>query len=158
MLSLRVVDRSLHTDAAPAGIISFELAGDGSSALAILDSWDQPAKLHAAFSLGLDFLFLIMYSTALSLGCIWASGLSISPLTGLGTYLAWGQWIAALFDGLENTALFIIMVQSPASPWPQIARLAATVKFSMIALGLLYIAVRIVERFVIQGASIAETE
>ena len=150
MVSLRIIDKPLQTDAAPAGIISYELAGDESASLAILESWDQPAKYHAAFSLGLDFLFLITYSSAISLACIWATNLSTSSLAGLGVYLAWGQWIAAIFDGLENTALFIILIQAPESPWPQIARTAAIIKFALIILGLLYVLARIVERYVVR--------
>lgn len=153
MISLRILDEPLKTEAAPGGILSYELAGDEAVSLAILESWDQPAKHHAAFSLGLDFLFLITYSSAISLACIWATRLGISSLAGLGVYLAWGQWIAALFDGLENTALFINLIQAPASPWPQIAQTAAIIKFTLIILGLLYVLARIVERYVIRKDS-----
>lgn len=153
MVSLRILDKPLQTDAAPAGILSFELAGDEKRSLAILESWDQPAKLHAAFSLGLDYLFLITYSSAIALACIWAIGLNANSLASLGAYLAWGQWLAAILDGLENTALFIILIRAPESPWPQIARIAAMVKFALVILGLLYVLVRIVERYVIRKSS-----
>jgi hypothetical protein len=154
MVSLRIVDKPLQTDAAPSGIISFELAGDEETSLAVLQSWDQPAKIHAGFSLGLDFLFLITYATAISLACIWAMRLNASSLAGLGVYFAWGQWIAALFDGLENTALFIILIQGPVSSWPQIAQIAAIIKFTLIILGLLFVVVRIFERFVLNRGPI----
>ena len=150
MISLRVIDKPLLTDAAPAGILSYEFAGDEGASLAILQSWDQPAKLSAAFSLGLDFLFLVTYSSAISLACIWASGLNKSSLVSLGIYLAWGQWIAALLDGLENTSLFIILLQAPAYPWPQIAQIAAIIKFTLIILGLVYVLARIIQRYVIR--------
>lgn len=149
MVSLRIVDKPLRTEAAPSGIISFELAGDEETSLAVLQSWDQPGKLHAAFSLGLDFLFLITYASAISLTCIWAMRLNASSLAGIGVYLAWGQWIAALLDSLENAALFIILLQGPISSWPLVAQIAAIIKFTLIILGLLYILVRIIERFVL---------
>lgn len=148
MVSLRILDRPLQTEAAPAGILSFELAGDKATSLEILESWDQSAKLHAAFSLGLDYLFLITYSSAIALACIWATGLNTNSMVRLGVYLAWAQWIAAVMDGLENTALFIILTQAPEDPWPQIARVAAIIKFTLILLGLLYILVRIAQRYV----------
>jgi hypothetical protein len=148
MISLRVLDEPLKTDAAPQGIVSYELAGNANASLAVLESWDQPAKLYAAFSLGLDFLFLITYSSAIALACIWATGLMPGSLTGLGIALAWGQWVAAILDGLENTALFIMLTQGPSSPWPQIAQIAAITKFTLILLGLLYVIGRIVERYV----------
>jgi hypothetical protein len=71
-------------------------------------------------------------------------------LVSLGIYLAWGQWIAALLDGLENTSLFIILLQAPAYPWPQIAQIAAIIKFTLIILGLVYVLARIIQRYVIQ--------
>jgi hypothetical protein len=148
MVSLRVLDEPLKTEAAPQGIISYELAGNTSASLAVLESWDQPAKLYAAFSIGLDFLFLVTYSSAIALACIWATGLMPGSLTGLGVALAWGQWVAAMFDGLENTALFIMLTQGPSSPWPQIAQIAAIIKFTIILLGLLYVLGRIFERYI----------
>ncbi len=38
MISLRVIDKPLLTDAAPAGILSYEFAGDEDASLAILQS------------------------------------------------------------------------------------------------------------------------
>ena len=38
MVSLRIVDKPLQTDAAPSGIISYELAGDEETSLKILQS------------------------------------------------------------------------------------------------------------------------
>ena len=55
MLVLLRIDAPLQTDAAPMGIVSYELAGSVDGAQRILDSWDPTARLYAAFSLGLDY-------------------------------------------------------------------------------------------------------
>ena len=141
MVVLNGVGALLSTEAAPLGIISFEFAGDVPTAQAILDSWNLQARVHAGFSLGFDFLFLVLYSTTIGYACAWvASELrdSARPLASFGLSLAWGQWLAALLDGVENTALWIILTNGPSVPWPQIAWWCAAVKFTLVLLGLVY--------------------
>ena len=58
----------LNTDAAPYGIVSFETVGRTARAQQILNSWDEPSRERAAFSLGLDFLFIPVYVAAVILG------------------------------------------------------------------------------------------
>lgn len=131
----------LNTAAAPSGVVSYELAGSVSQAQAIIDSWDQNARLVAAFGLGFDYLFMLAYSTAIGLGCIMSAHLLHKrgwPLAKLGNWLAWGQWLAAGLDAVENIALTVILLSTVASPWPEVARWCATVKFVLIFLGLVY--------------------
>ena len=142
MVVMNGVGAPLSTGAAPQGIISFEFAGDVSTAQAILDSWDMRARAHAGFSLGFDFVFLVLYSTAIAYACAWiASGLRdhARPLAALGRLLGWGQWLAALLDGVENTALWTILANGPSAPWPQVAWWCAAVKFTLVILGLVYV-------------------
>jgi len=141
MLVLNVVGAPLSTEAAPLGIISYELAGDVSTAQAILDSWDSQTRVRAGFSLGFDYLFLTLYSTAIAIACAWVSGGwrdRARPLAPLGVWLAWGQWLAALLDGVENAVLWGILSDGATSPWPQVARWCAIVKFALVIWGLLY--------------------
>jgi hypothetical protein len=141
MLILNLVGAPLETPAAPYGIISFELAGSPVQASTILDSWDPAAKVRAGFSLGLDYLFMLAYASALSLACLWAAaGLRSRrwPLGGLGLPLAAGQWLAALFDAAENIALALLLFGYPAGPLPQAARICALLKFGLIFLGMVY--------------------
>lgn len=131
----------LQTSAAPAGIVSFELAGSETQARAILAAWDAQARSFAEYSLRLDFLFLVGYSTTLGLACLWAD--SVIRARGLplqfGLPLAWAMWLAALFDALENIALLVVLHGQPQSPWPQIAHWSAIQKFTLILIGLVYV-------------------
>jgi hypothetical protein len=138
---LQATSAPLTTDAAPQGIISFEFAGDVPAAQQIVDSWDAQARGHAGFNLGFDFLFLVLYSTTIAFACAWIAGSfqgGLKSLAAAGLLLAWGQWLAALLDAVENTGLLIILLDAPAAPWPQIARWCALVKFALVILGLVY--------------------
>ena len=141
MAILNLVSTPLTTQAAPLGIISYELAGSVARAQSILDSWDGPAQLHAAFALGFDYVFMLVYSTTIGLACMMAAGVLRSrhwPLAGIGAGLAWGQWLAAGFDVVENIALTAMLFGAVVSPWPQIAYTCAIIKFGLIFLGLVY--------------------
>lgn len=144
LVVLQVVGRPLQTAAAPQGIVSYELAGDAASTQAILDSWDLNARVHAGFSLGLDYLFMPLYATTIALGCLWGANTLLRrgwPLVALGELLAWGVWLAALCDVVENITLWRLLVGPVAVPWPELARWCALIKFSLVGLGLVYVMV-----------------
>ena len=141
MLLMQLVGMPLITSAAPSGIVTYELVGSLSGAQTILNTWDVQARLHAAFSLGIDYVFMLLYSTTIALGCLWSGQVLQKrgwPLGELATGIAWGQWAAAIFDALENIALIAILFGSLVSPWPEIARWCALLKFALIFIGLVY--------------------
>jgi hypothetical protein len=153
----RILDAPLRTPAAPDGIVSFELAGTPFQAQAILESWQQAASLasdvagepvpalasrvysFAAFGLGLDYLFMPVYATALALGILLVAGRHKGWFFTLGAWLGWGAYAAALFDALENYALARMLLENQVwSPFPELAAYSATVKFGLLLLGLVY--------------------
>ena len=155
MVVLNLVGAPLNTPAAPLGIVSFELAGSSQRAQEILGSWDVHAQLRAAFSLGLDYVFMLAYSATIGLACIWAGEALQAygwPLAGLGRLLAWSQWLAALLDGLENIALVAVLFGRVFAPWPQLAQWSAAAKFALVFAGMIYVylglAVRLTRRIV----------
>ncbi len=142
MASLQVLDAPLKTAAAPAGIISFQFARDLEGAHRILASWGPEARVYAGLNLGLDYLFMVAYACALGLGCVlvarrlgrWSGGLA-----ALGAVLSWGQWLAALLDGLENYALIRLLLGSERALWPALAYGCALTKFLLVGVGILFI-------------------
>ena len=135
------------------GIISLEFASNTKKTQQIITAWKKQKVLANAVSLQwLDFPFLIIYSTTLSLGCIWSTVLlSNFTLTWISTgiVLAWSQWVAALFDILENLALFPALKENKSWGFlPQIAAICAALKFSLVFTGILYIAVSVVIKLV----------
>jgi hypothetical protein len=156
MITLNWLGIPLNNPSTPNGIISFELAGDVARAKTILASWNSDAQLTASLSLGLDYLFLVVYSTAIGMACIWVTS-AFSPrssfLLSIGIFLAWGQWLAALFDSIENVALIKILFGDLQSPLPQVARTFALMKFALIALGLVYVLIGIGFKWIVRERS-----
>jgi hypothetical protein len=128
----------LQTAAAPSGMISFELARTAEQAAEILRSWSPEAQLYAAFSLGLDYLFMVSYATAIGFTCLFVATRLAGPAATLGRAFAWGQLPAALLDGVENVALWQQLVHGAAGGLASLAWLAATIKFAVVGAGLLY--------------------
>ena len=124
MGGLQVLDGHLKTEIAPAGIVSFEFAGNITNAKQILVSWGPQGAIYAGMSLGLDFLFLFSYAGAIGLGCVLAArGLSQRSKTIflLGVPLAWGQLCAALLDAVENISMIQVLLGVENPLWPVMA-------------------------------------
>ncbi len=134
----RFLDAPLRTPAAPSGIVSFELAGTTAKAESIIQSWDARAQLFAAFGLGLDYLFMPTYALTISLGVLMALRKQTGWFAKLGAYVGWGALLAALFDAVENVALWRLLSDMATPFCPRVAALAATIKFSLILFGLGY--------------------
>ncbi len=125
-------------------IVDFELAGSISQVDNIFADWKEPGKIRAAFSLGLDFLFIALYSTTIALACVWATLKGQErkwTVIFIGIPLAWGQWVAAILDVIENIALIILLFGSKLAALPILAKIAAISKFGLILLGILYSAI-----------------
>ena len=138
------LDRPLRTNAAPLGIVSFELAGSPEAAREIMASWGPAGQRSASLSLWLDYAFLISYALVLSLLCTgiargWPS--AGRRIRRLGFILAGCQWLAALLDLVENILLQQILTGASAPLLPLAARWCALIKFSLIACGWLYIVI-----------------
>jgi len=142
LIVMHSLDGHLITAASPRGIVSFELSGSIESAAQILKAWGPQGKVYAALSLGLDYLFLIVYALFISLSCVRMAeyfrqrGWHLA-IWGLG--LAWAQFLAAFLDAIENAALINLIFDSQRDSWPTIARYCALVKFGIVGLGLAYI-------------------
>ncbi len=141
MAVMNISGAPLTTAAAPAGIVSYELAGSVTHAGQVLASWDEAALQRAAFVQGFDFLFIPLYVSAIALGCALASSVLARrgwALAWLGSVLGWGLILAGLLDIVENIALLVMLFNAPADPWPAIAYWCAIPKFGLIVMGLLY--------------------
>lgn len=141
ILAIKLLDASLVTDAAPSGIISFEFAGSMTRAQQILSSWDADAKIRCALSLGIDYLFLVAYALFISIACAnIGRSLKIKKLfvAKVGYLLGWAQFIAALLDTIENTALIQLLLGAHQEWYAWMAWGCAGIKFTLVGSGLLY--------------------
>jgi hypothetical protein len=133
--------RPLQTQAAPDGIVSFQAAGSLEKSSAILSSWDENARLVAAFGLGFDYLFMPVYAITLTLACL-ATGETLQQVgrrySNLAIWMARAALLAAGLDAIENLALTIMLLGQPANPWPLVAMICANSKFILLFLALIY--------------------
>ena len=133
-LVLQLIDRALHSAAAPQGIVSYELAGHAATAAKILASWDANARLHAAFSLGFDHLYILAYVITLTLAALGLAAAHSGIIRSIGIILAWGMGVAGLADVLENYLLWRMLILAPTETAAMTARWAALLKFTLILL------------------------
>lgn len=142
MVALNGLNGPLKTQAAPAGIISYELAGDLARAEGMVDSWGESGRVYAGLSLGLDYLYLVTYPAAIGLGCLLVARRlekTGSQMPQLGGYMAWAVLAAGLLDAVENYALARVLLGTDWEGWPILAQFCASVKFLAIGLALLYV-------------------
>ncbi len=137
---LQAINTPLISTQAPQGIVSFEFAKTIKAATSMVSSWDCEARIYAGISLGLDYLFVVLYAGALSLGCILVSGYFNSTLmVKTGLYLSWLPFLAALLDCMENFALIRILLGNNDQTWPLVSFYCAVPKFAIVIVGLFYI-------------------
>ncbi len=137
--AITALDAPLHTPPAPNGIVSYELAGNPAKAGAILASWEAAARVNAGLSLGVDYLFMVLYALTIGLGCVMIGERLGGAAARLAKWLAWAQVLAATLDAVENWALIRWLLGSRNASWPAVAAWCSTIKFSLVALGLIFI-------------------
>ncbi len=139
MAILNWVSAPLVNDVAPYGLFSWQLAGTPQRAQSILNSWDERTRYLAAFGLGLDYLFMVVYTVTLSGACRWSAAKIGRPT--LAKPLIALVWTAAVLDGVENAFLGIALIGGAVSPYPEGAAFSAAGKFALLfgAMGFVFV-------------------
>ena len=146
---MRFFDTPLRNSVSPNGIISFELAKEVSVSEGIINSWDTHARTSAGMSMGFDFLFLIIYASFIAILAhklnehVWKN----TKIYKFGVLLIWGVVFAALFDAIENIALIKLLLGDIQQTWTSIAFYFASMKFVLLILGILFIFMSWVVKF-----------
>lgn len=141
LITLSLIDIHLQNPAAPDGIISFELAANYTESQQMIQSWDSRAKMYAAFSLGIDYLFLVTYGFFLSLICVFLA-LKVRTrklIYNAGLIVSYGVLAAAILDAIENFALFKLLFGSSNELFPLLASSSAIIKFMLVLISFIYI-------------------
>ena len=124
-------------------IIDFELAGSVDRTNEILATWRSAGVIDEAKAIQIfDVVYPLIYTAAIAGACIAAAGAwrraGRPGLARAGAAMAWVAFSAAIFDYIENVGLAVALWDEPASPWPEIAFVAAVLKFTASYLALLY--------------------
>ncbi len=121
------------------GIVPYELAFTPGRAQEILVSWGPEGREAARHSLLVDFGFIPAYALSLAGITLLTARAQQGWGQTIGFMLAIGCMAAALFDVLENLML-LSMLNDPSVPvlTPLLAGLAASLKFLLLGLTILY--------------------
>ena len=124
-------------------IIDFELAGSVDRTQEILATWESADVIDDAKAIQLfDIVYPLIYAGAIAGACIAAAAAwrraGRPGFATVGIAMAWLAFSAAIFDYVENVGLAVSLWDEPMSPWPQIAFVAAILKFTTSTLALLY--------------------
>lgn len=131
----------LETGLSPNGIVDFEFAWTVENAQAIMEAWElkhpSNGKSYAAYNMGLDALFLVVYSHAIGLGCLLV-GKNLPSWEKVSKVFATLMIVAALFDVAENFGLIQLILGSEDEFYPRLSYYCAIPKFIFIIASLLF--------------------
>ncbi|MCF7823334.1 MAG: hypothetical protein K9N35_04105 [Candidatus Marinimicrobia bacterium] len=140
IIGMQLTGGPLKTDAAPGGIVTFEIIGTLEGSLDIINSWQGQSMTWAGINMGLDFLFIVLYSLTLAMACRLIADKFVHPLIKQsGIWLARAVFLAAMLDVIENIALIKLLTGSQSEFLPILARWCALPKFFLIILALIYV-------------------
>jgi len=143
-IGMGAVDVYMQNEITPYGIISFEFINTIEASNAAIQAWGATGQIATAISVGLDFLYLVMYT---SVGCIFLAITSekvsaISPSFGKALLTAAYLFpIVGLLDVIENYSLIQLLLGSQDSIWPTTAYYSAMTKFSGLVVALVFVIV-----------------
>jgi hypothetical protein len=128
---------SIVKGAAKFGVLDLQFAGTAEKAGEILGAWTAAGVVpHVAFSLGLDYLFMVLFGAAFFYAALVARE-AWPSLRGPLTLAAWAGPAAALLDALEN-AVHAGMVMGLCSPECVSLQYPVTLaKWALVVVGLL---------------------
>lgn len=123
----------------PKNIIAFELAKTVAVAEKLIADWGAEGVAKATTSIYMDFIFIVLYSTTIMMGCRVAANYSKNEkLIILGAYLGMAIWVAGLLDVAENVSM-LQTINNPTSLTTSVAYYSAALKFLIVILCLLFI-------------------
>ncbi len=150
--ALGAIDSGLKTSATPHGIVSFEFCAFTSSCEQALSQWGPGGQALAMLSLGLDYLYLLVYPGLMALALLLVAPRVPFGLMRRTRLAAWSCLAIGLADALENYALIRVILDESGDGCGVWAGLFATIKFALLGLVLLWL-VRIVVQYALPGDS-----
>lgn len=122
-------------------IVAFELAKTPEVATNIINEWkEQEVMANASRSIYLDFVFLVLYSFSISLGCLVLSKFTDNVfLLKLGFWLSRIMIIAGFSDVIENIAMLKTLSGEITIQTTAVAYWFAIIKFSIVIVSLLFV-------------------
>jgi len=134
------IDKHLKNDVVSTGIVSLQFAKSLDNSLEIINSWDTNAKVYAAVSLGIDYLYLVAYGSFLVLSVLLlAAKLPPGFLKKAARIIVLIIVLAAILDGIENYASIRLLSGTRTQSMVSVVFYSACIKFSLLAVGVIYL-------------------
>ena len=142
--------RPLHEPAAtedkiekPRGVVDLEFARSDQDARRIMRLWGERGRMRAAYNVGLDALFIVLYVAAFVVAArVVADHFTAAGWTAFataGVLCGWAGVLAGGLDVFENWALLRML--DGRTGWPHVTSAVARVKFWLSLPAGLYLAV-----------------
>ena len=138
-VGMSIVDAFLKTPVTPYGIISFEFCGFTLSCQSALESWKNSGQLFAMLSLGLDYLFLVLYPALIATGLVLMTSKLTGTLTAINKMVIFSCVVISLCDAIENYALIQIILSQAENSNGMIAAIFASIKFALLGIAVLWL-------------------
>jgi hypothetical protein len=137
---LRIQGGPLVNEQAPAGIVSFELAGSRTKAEAIASAWESEGKMKTALgNIRLDYLFIPFYSLFLYIACGTLATGRVNGSRRTGVWIAFGSLLAGMLDVFENLVMSAQIKGNISNAGVLATTLLASAKFVLVGAAVIYI-------------------
>ncbi len=133
------IDLGLRNATSPNGIVSFEFCAYSASCMDTLTAWGAEGQRYAMLSLGLDFLFMLLYPGFIAV-CLLLTAAHLSPrLKQVTVFAAWltvAMWLA---DAIETYSLTQIVLRQSDALYGPLAAAFASIKFSILGISVFWL-------------------
>jgi len=140
------VDIYLKNQVSPKGILDFEWAKNPVYARNILQKWGTQGRLYAAFSLGIDYLFLIFYSLFFILTTYKLTKTHHVFFKKSAVFVSVLFLLAGILDAFENYYLFQLLTANFHDTYVIKAYYCSVVKFLFITIGIVYLILALITK------------
>ena len=131
----------LSDERLPFGVISLEAPGTSANARWVVERLGADGVASVRRQTHLDFAFLTVCALSLSLACGLIAEFTSGPMKAYGIMIAWAALLAGALDAVENVAMLRMLAGSFGAPWPQLATVCASLKFTLAFGAFFYIAI-----------------
>lgn len=140
------MEAHLRSAGGTGGVVALELALTPAQAMALIAAWPADGIAVAQRALWLDFAYIALYTCGLAAAC------TLIARHGRGGWARWGRRlilapvVAGVLDVVENINLLVVLNRvgsagsaAALSPFTVVAAICAAVKFTLIAVTLLFL-------------------
>ena len=136
---MAVLCHPLNNSLFPMGMLDFELAKTAETAAAIMASWQGISRDYAIFSIGYDYLYMLIYTAWLAWAVMAVAHHFYGLIGRMGDVVGRVVWLAVLFDAIEDYGLIRQLFYGASDSLANMAYNMAVLKFAVIVAALAYI-------------------